>query len=51
MTQPELISIDLTDDERDFMLGVLSEFGGPASYNLSRSRSWGYRPPTNSTSC
>ncbi|MCV7078335.1 hypothetical protein [Mycobacterium szulgai] len=32
MTEPELISIDLTDDERDFMLRVLSEFGGPASY-------------------
>ncbi|SOJ54748.1 hypothetical protein MSIMFB_02241 [Mycobacterium simulans] len=32
MTEPQLITIDLTDDERDFMLGVLSEFGGPAGY-------------------
>ncbi|SON63575.1 hypothetical protein MSIMFI_05106 [Mycobacterium simulans] len=32
MTQPDLIAIDLTDNERDFMLGVLSEFDGPASY-------------------
>lgn len=32
MTEPTLITIDLTDDEREFMLSVLSEFEGPASY-------------------
>jgi hypothetical protein len=32
MTEPRLISIDLTDDERDFMRTALTEFGGTASY-------------------
>jgi hypothetical protein len=32
MTEPKLIAIGLADDEREFMLTVLSEFGGPASY-------------------
>jgi hypothetical protein len=32
MTEPELIAIDLTDDERDFMQTALTEFGGTASY-------------------
>ncbi|BBU20533.1 hypothetical protein [Mycobacterium xenopi] len=32
MTEPKLIPIDLTDDEREFMLTVLSEFEGPAGY-------------------
>jgi hypothetical protein len=32
MTEPELIEIDLTDDERDFMQTALTEFGGTASY-------------------
>ena len=33
MTQPKLIAIELTDDERKFMLTALSEFGGTASYS------------------
>ena len=32
MTEPKLIAIDLADDEREFMLIVLGEFGGPAGY-------------------
>lgn len=32
MTEPGLIAIDLTDDERDFMQTALTEFGGTASY-------------------
>ena len=32
MIEPKLIAIDLADDEREFMLIVLGEFGGPASY-------------------
>ena len=32
MTEPKLIAIELTDDEREFMLTALSEFGGTAGY-------------------
>jgi hypothetical protein len=32
MTEPELIAIDLTDEERDFMQTALTEFGGTAGY-------------------
>jgi hypothetical protein len=32
MTEPELITIDLTGDERDFILTAFTEFGGTASY-------------------
>jgi hypothetical protein len=32
MTEPELIDIDLDDDEREIMLIVLTEFDGPAGY-------------------
>jgi hypothetical protein len=32
MTGPTSIAISLTDDEREFALTVLGEFGGPASY-------------------
>jgi hypothetical protein len=32
MTEPELIDIDLDDEEREIMSIVLCEFGGPASY-------------------
>jgi hypothetical protein len=30
MTEPELIAIDLTDQERRFMVLALNEYGGPA---------------------
>jgi hypothetical protein len=32
MTEPKLIPIELTDDEREFMVIALGEFGGTASY-------------------
>ena len=32
MSEPKLIAIDLTDDERKFMVTALNEFGGTASY-------------------
>jgi hypothetical protein len=33
MTEPELIAIELTDEEHEFILRALSEFGGTASYS------------------
>jgi hypothetical protein len=32
MNQPKVIAIDLTDDEHEFILTALSEFGGTAGY-------------------
>jgi hypothetical protein len=32
VTESKLIAVDLTDDERKFMVTALSEFGGTASY-------------------
>jgi hypothetical protein len=33
MTEPELVAIDLTDDEHEFMLRALTEFEGTAGYS------------------